>query len=129
MDLAQTLESPLTSASVSRDINIVVTNHGTGAAHDVEVVADLVYPGNSSCFFSSEEILPAGRLSLDGLEAGNTRHFRVRAWNTDDPGRRARGRIPSPGCRLPMGERRLSLAGFPWGWPGLIGGPGSCPQE
>ena len=64
VDVGLVLEVPEVSSPISRSVNIVVMNHGSRTAYDVEVVVDIAYPENSS-FFSATPIVSVGNASLE----------------------------------------------------------------
>ena len=62
VDVALILEA-LVESGPGRDLNIIVVNHGTRTAYDVEVVVDIEYPENST-FFSSVNDASIGSASV-----------------------------------------------------------------
>ena len=64
-----TIGRPITDWPTSLELDIVVVNHGSRTAYDVEVVVDIVYPEDSSHFYSSlvSGVLgvPVGSASLE----------------------------------------------------------------
>ncbi|MDE2780030.1 MAG: hypothetical protein OXI91_10190 [Chloroflexota bacterium] len=62
VDVALKLEA-LTESVSGRELYIIVVNHGSRTAYDVEVVVDVVYPENSS-FFSSVKDVSIGSASV-----------------------------------------------------------------
>ena len=63
VDVGITLEIP-TTTNVRRYVDITVANYGARTAYDVEIVADIVYPENSSHWLLPED-LPAGSATLE----------------------------------------------------------------
>ena len=72
VDVALTLEYP-PSTSTTRNVKVIVMNHGSKTAYDVEVVVDIVYPENSSHWALPSEV-PVGKVSLE--EEGGVHSFR-----------------------------------------------------
>ena len=62
MDVALILEAPEKTRAPL--VNIVVVNHGSITAYDVEVVVDIVYPESSSHFYPPRGV-PVGSVSLE----------------------------------------------------------------
>ena len=69
VDVGLTLEVPPDhlSSALTHDLTIIVVNHGSRTAYDVEVVVDIVYPGDSS-HFSLPPRIPVGSASLENNE-------------------------------------------------------------
>ena len=64
VDVDLILESPSLQAVPERKLNIIVMNHGSRTAYDVEVVVNVVYPENSSHFKAAPKV-PVGSASLE----------------------------------------------------------------
>ena len=65
VDVALTLQFPDTlPGQLDHHLDIVVVNHGSRTAYDVEVVVDVEYPEDSSLFLSVPEV-PAGKASIE----------------------------------------------------------------
>ena len=70
VDVELILEAPVdVQAAGAHDLNIIVVNHGTRTAYDVEVVVDVVYPSESrfvSSYLPTASEVPVGSVFLDG---------------------------------------------------------------
>ena len=65
VDVGLMLEFPDTpQAPLSHELNIVVVNHGSRTAYDVEIVVDVVKPEDSSLFLFAPAV-PVGEVSLE----------------------------------------------------------------
>ena len=67
VDVGLILDVPDSISTITRDLNIIVMNHGSRTAYDVEVVVELVYPEDSSFFTVAPEV-PVGNASLESAK-------------------------------------------------------------
>ena len=64
VDVGLILEYPASTNVATRNVKVIVLNHGSKAAYDVEVVVDIVYPEDSSYWTSAPDV-PVGSASLE----------------------------------------------------------------
>ena len=65
VDVALTLEVLGDTINEWRDLKIIVMNHGSKTAYDLEVVVDVVYPDETSYFNQVPAEVPVGSMSLE----------------------------------------------------------------
>ena len=84
VDVALILEAPDSIGSDKVGLNIVVVNHGSLTAYDVEVVVDIVYPESSSHFDTFNDFLAAPEVPVGSSSLENSK-YRLR-WSIPELG-------------------------------------------
>ncbi|MDE0369817.1 MAG: fibronectin type III domain-containing protein [bacterium] len=114
VDVAVTLEFNEENGGGDREVFVIVMNHGSRTAYDVEVVVDIVYPANSSYWRPNWVDVSVGTWALEGTltpgsvgtSQGGGYTFR---WNIPELGglERERGRLRIRNSDNPVGDPNL----------------------